>query len=43
LERGSWIDPTVLIVMLLLRLFLTRVVSGVALHATVTVMAGVAA
>ena len=36
-------DPTVLIVMLVLRLFLTRVVSGVALHATVTVMAGVAA
>jgi hypothetical protein len=29
--------------MLVLRLFLTRVVSGVALHATVTVIAGVAA
>src|SRR5829696_871432 len=40
LERGWYIDPTFLIVMALLRLFLTRVVSGVALHATVTVRAG---
>src|SRR5215208_2790018 len=36
-------DPTASIVMALLRLFLTRVVSGVALHATVTVRAGVRA